>query len=98
MNICCLFFFSDSAAGLAFRQVPWEFSDIVPDYILGAKTCALFLSLRYHQLNPSYLADRVQALGRNYELQVCLPLFALTNGFCTIFLCEQWEKGHWDSR
>jgi len=30
------------------RNVPFEFSDIVPDYILGVNRCALFLSLKYH--------------------------------------------------
>jgi hypothetical protein len=30
------------------RNVPWEYADIVPDYIMGStqKTCALFLSAR----------------------------------------------------
>lgn len=25
------------------RNVPWEFGDVVPDYVLGQSTCALFL-------------------------------------------------------
>jgi hypothetical protein len=29
------------------RNVHWQFADIVPDYQLGASTCAIFLSLRY---------------------------------------------------
>ncbi|XP_037072644.1 DNA excision repair protein ERCC-1-like isoform X2 [Pollicipes pollicipes] len=56
----------------AICTVPWEFSDVAPDYVIGAKACALFLSLRYHQLNPSYISERLQALGRAYELQVLL--------------------------
>ena len=28
------------------RNVRWVFADIVPDYIMGAETCALFLSMR----------------------------------------------------
>jgi DNA excision repair protein ERCC-1 len=31
------------------RNVRWQFADIVPDYQMGAQTCALFLSLRYFQ-------------------------------------------------
>ena len=27
------------------RNVPWEFGDIIPDYVLGQTTCALFLRL-----------------------------------------------------
>lgn len=25
------------------RNVPWEMGDIIPDYVLGPTTCALFL-------------------------------------------------------
>ncbi len=28
------------------RNVRWQYGDIVPDYMLGANACALFLSLR----------------------------------------------------
>ncbi|XP_063448815.1 DNA excision repair protein ERCC-1-like isoform X1 [Mytilus trossulus] len=54
------------------RNVPWEFGDIVPDYVMGQTTCALYLSLRYHQLNPNYIHDRLKQLGRSYELRVML--------------------------
>ncbi|XP_063174635.1 DNA excision repair protein ERCC-1 isoform X2 [Chroicocephalus ridibundus] len=54
------------------RNVPWEFGDIVPDYVLGQSTCALFLSLRYHHLHPDYIHDRLRQLGRSYGLQLLL--------------------------
>uniref|UniRef100_A0A8B9VAM9 ERCC excision repair 1, endonuclease non-catalytic subunit n=1 Tax=Anas zonorhyncha TaxID=75864 RepID=A0A8B9VAM9_9AVES len=54
------------------RGVPWEFGDIVPDYVLGPSTCALFLSLRYHNLNPDYIHERLRSLGRSYALQLLL--------------------------
>lgn len=54
------------------RGVPWEFGDIVPDYVLGQSTCALFLSLRYHNLNPNYIHERLRSLGRSYALQLLL--------------------------
>lgn len=25
------------------RNIPWEFSEVTPDYVLGQSTCALFL-------------------------------------------------------
>lgn len=25
------------------RNVPWEFGEVIPDYVLGQSTCALFL-------------------------------------------------------
>ncbi|KAM9113313.1 DNA excision repair protein ERCC-1 isoform 1-T3 [Pangshura tecta] len=54
------------------RNVPWEFGEIVPDYVLGQSTCALFLSLRYHNLNPNYIHGRLQLLGKTYAVQVLL--------------------------
>uniref|UniRef100_A0A8U7NGU2 DNA excision repair protein ERCC-1 n=2 Tax=Corvus moneduloides TaxID=1196302 RepID=A0A8U7NGU2_CORMO len=54
------------------RNVPWEFGDIVPDYVLGQSSCALFLSLRYHHLNPDYIHERLRSLGRSFGLQVLL--------------------------
>ncbi|XP_068201476.1 DNA excision repair protein ERCC-1 isoform X2 [Palaemon carinicauda] len=56
------------------RNVPWEYGEIVPDYVMGATTCALFLSLRYHNLNPNYVHDRLKQLGHQYELRVLLIL------------------------
>ncbi|XP_015524524.2 DNA excision repair protein ERCC-1 isoform X1 [Neodiprion pinetum] len=53
-------------------SVPWEFDDIVPDYVMGRGTCALFLSIRYHQLNPDYIHDRLKLLGKAYDLRVLL--------------------------
>lgn len=53
-------------------SVPWEFDDIIPDYEMGKTICALFLSLRYYNLNPDYLNNRLKELGRKYELRVLL--------------------------
>ncbi|KAL1456553.1 hypothetical protein WDU94_001274 [Cyamophila willieti] len=56
-------------------KVPWEYDDkIVPDYVMGRTTCALFLSIKYHGLKPDYIADRIKALGKLYELRVLLVL------------------------
>ncbi|XP_044263146.1 DNA excision repair protein ERCC-1 [Tribolium madens] len=54
------------------NSVPWEYEDIVPDYQMGRTTCALFLSLRYHSLNPDYIHERLKKLGKMYELRVLL--------------------------
>lgn len=53
-------------------NVSWEYSDIVPDYVMGKTTCALFLSIRYHQLNPDYIHERLKLLGNAYNLRVLL--------------------------
>ncbi|XP_019641926.1 PREDICTED: DNA excision repair protein ERCC-1-like isoform X1 [Branchiostoma belcheri] len=54
------------------RNVAWEFGDVIPDYVLGKTSCALFLSLRYHHLHPNYIHDRLQQLGRSYMLRILL--------------------------
>ena len=54
------------------RLVPWEFSDtIIPDYIVGAKAGALYLSLRYHNLNPEYIHERLKTFT-GFELRILL--------------------------
>ncbi|KAM6153361.1 DNA excision repair protein ERCC-1 [Erethizon dorsatum] len=54
------------------RNVPWEFGEVIPDYVLGQSTCALFLSLRYHNLHPDYIHQRLQSLGKNFALRILL--------------------------
>ncbi|KAL4240676.1 Excision repair cross-complementation group 1 [Mactra antiquata] len=54
------------------KNVPWEYGSIVPDYVMGVANCALFLSLRYHQLHPEYLHNRLKELGKGYDLRVLL--------------------------
>ncbi|MBZ3878117.1 DNA excision repair protein ERCC-1 [Sciurus carolinensis] len=54
------------------RNVPWEFGEVVPDYVLGQSTCALFLSLRYHNLHPDYIHERLQSLGKTFALRILL--------------------------
>ncbi|XP_039314537.1 DNA excision repair protein ERCC-1 isoform X4 [Solenopsis invicta] len=49
-------------------NVSWEYSDIVPDYVMGKTTCALFLSIRYHQLNPDYIHERLKLLDMTLML------------------------------
>lgn len=55
------------------QNVPWEFDDsIIPDYVVGATAGILYLSLRYHQLNPDYIHNRLKLLGKRFELRVLL--------------------------
>jgi DNA excision repair protein ERCC-1 len=54
------------------RNVRWTFGDIVPDYLLGQNTCALYLSLRYHLLHPDYLYYRIRELQKCFKLRVVL--------------------------
>lgn len=54
-------------------NIPWEFdSTIVPDYVVGVTASILYLSLRYHRLNPDYIHARLKELGKRYELRILL--------------------------
>ena len=61
------------------RSFAWEYSDIPADYVLGATTCALFLSLKYHRLHPEYVYNRIKGLQGKYNLRVLLTLVDIGN-------------------
>lgn len=56
------------------RNVRWKFGDasIIPDFLVGTTTAALYLSLRYHLLHPTYIHGRMKELGRAHRLRVVL--------------------------
>jgi DNA excision repair protein ERCC-1 len=57
------------------RQVKWEYSDMIlggADYSMSRSSCALFLSLRYHTLNPNYIYDRLKTNKLPYQLKILL--------------------------
>lgn len=61
------------------KLVPWEYADIPADYVLGATTCALFLSLKYHRLHPEYIYSRIKLLAGKYNLRVLLIMVDIPN-------------------
>ncbi|POR37364.1 Mating-type switching protein swi10 [Tolypocladium paradoxum] len=61
------------------RSMPWEYSDIPADYVLGLTTCALFLSLKYHRLHPEYIYTRIRNLQGKYNLRVLLTMVDIPN-------------------
>ncbi|PSR84319.1 hypothetical protein BD289DRAFT_368785 [Coniella lustricola] len=61
------------------KSVAWEYSDIPADYGLGATTCALFLSLKYHRLHPEYIYTRIRNLQGRYNLRVLLTMVDIPN-------------------
>lgn len=56
------------------RNVPWRYGHSTADYVLSDSTCALFLSLRYHTLHPTYLSRRLLQLSPCYSLRLVLLL------------------------
>lgn len=61
------------------KAMPWEYSDMPADYILGNTTCALFLSLKYHRLHPEYIYTRIKDLQGRYLLRIILCLVDIGN-------------------
>jgi DNA excision repair protein ERCC-1 len=61
------------------RSLPWEYSDIPADYVLGLTTCALFLSLKYHRLHPEYIYNRIRGLQGKYNLRILLTMVDIGN-------------------
>lgn len=54
-------------------NIPWEFDEtLLPDYLVGPTAGILYLSLRYHQLNPDYIHNRLKLLGKRLELRILL--------------------------
>lgn len=79
---------------------------IEADYIIGRGACIIFLSLKYHNLYPNYIYDKLKLVGEGYSLQILLvlvdisdprvPLKELTK-FCiysdsTLMLCWSFEE------
>ncbi|KAG9256833.1 DNA repair protein rad10 [Emericellopsis atlantica] len=63
----------------ALKSIPWEYSDIPADYVLGLTTCALFLSLKYHRLHPEYIYTRIRNLQGKYNLRIVLTMVDIPN-------------------
>ncbi|KAF3358761.1 hypothetical protein VDGD_10083 [Verticillium dahliae] len=61
------------------RSLPWEYSDIPADFVLGLTTCALFLSLKYHRLHPEYIYQRIRNLQGKYNLRIILAMVDIPN-------------------
>ncbi len=61
------------------RGHAWEYSDIPADFVLGATTCALFLSLKYHRLHPEYIYNRIRGLQGKYNLRILLVMVDIQN-------------------
>ncbi|KAG6008886.1 hypothetical protein E4U21_003698 [Claviceps maximensis] len=61
------------------RSMPWEYSDIPADFVLGLTTCALFLSLKYHRLHTEYIYTRIRNLQGKYDLRILLTMVDITN-------------------
>ena len=55
------------------RNVTWAYGETPADYMMSESAGGLFLSLRYHQLHPNYLARRLGELQHHFTLRVVRP-------------------------
>ncbi|KRZ97793.1 DNA excision repair protein ERCC-1 [Trichinella sp. T8] len=56
------------------RNVVWEFGETKADFVLGQCCCALFLSLKFHKVHPTYIHQRMKEVGHKYAVQVLFVL------------------------
>ena len=56
------------------RNVPTQFIRMLPDYLFSPTQCALFLSLKYHKVNKSYLQLRMDQIKMDFVLRILLVL------------------------
>lgn len=61
------------------RGVAWEWAETPADYVLGATTCALFLSLKYHRLHPEYIYTRIKEIQGMFNLRIMLTMVDIQN-------------------
>lgn len=64
------------------RNVSWQFDDsVLADYQVGRTTGLVYLSLQYHRLHPSYIYDRIRAMGsQTYTIRVLLVQVDVRDG------------------
>jgi len=57
------------------RNVPTAMDkDLIPDFLLGQTSCALYVTLKKHMQDPKYILERIAKLGNMYKLRVLLIL------------------------
>ncbi len=66
------------------RNVPFNYSTMVPDYIFSPNRCALFLSCKYHNLHPKYIHRRISELRTDFDLRVLLCLVDIEDNASTL--------------
>eukprot|EP01068_Selenidium_serpulae_P010446 Selendium_serpulae@DN5466_c0_g1_i1.p1 len=71
------------------RNVPFEYANILPDFLIGKVDCALFISLQYHRLHPLYLQQRAALFERRmYGVRLLLCLADLPADDCEAALLQ----------
>lgn len=53
--------------------------NIEADYVFGRSACGVFLSLKYHNLYPNYIYEKMRAIGEGYRLKVLILLVDISD-------------------
>ena len=56
------------------KAVRWKYGNISADYMVGASTGVLFLSIKFHLLRPRYIRRRLAEIVGKYSLPVLLTI------------------------
>ncbi|OII76171.1 DNA repair protein RAD10 [Cryptosporidium andersoni] len=54
------------------KNTIYEFSSLVPDFLVGKYDAVIFISIKYHKLHNTYLKRRIMSLEKNYKVRVVL--------------------------
>ena len=58
-------------------NVYWSLATVVPDFVISASTCVIYISARFHVLHPDYLRCRILELRHNQYLCVVICIIDL---------------------
>jgi len=76
------------------RNVPYAFTKMVPDFIMNTTRCALFLSVKYHQLYPNYIHRRLGELKTDFSLRVLLVLVDVEDNTAALLFLNKLAVTH----
>ena len=72
------------------RNVPYAFSNMTgPDYIISPNQCALYLSMKYHNLHPNYIHRRIAEIKNDFDLRVLLCLVDVCDNAATLLFLNK---------
>ena len=66
-----------------FKNRGWTFAETDPDFVIGERACVVFVSLKYHLLQPEYVKTRISEL-QCFDICIVLCLIDAEDVFATL--------------
>ena len=66
-----------------FKNRGWTFAETDPDFVIGERACVVFVSLKYHLLQPEYVKARISEL-QCFDICIVLCLIDAEDVFATL--------------